>query len=121
MIKIQGFIYLLLFEIIHLLILFLKRNTIPEQEEVPPRPIPQRTETQLPQFNPFSPFAHNTHFRGGGITFSAGIGPGLFPFQMNLGPNGPTPLTPQQQQEAQRSKFLLLIAFFILAATIFLN
>ena len=97
------------------------RDTVPEPEDVPPRPTPQRTEAQMPQpqFNPFG-FNHAQQFRGGGITFSAGIGPGLFPFQVNAGAQR-GPLTPQQQQEMQRSRLLLLLAFIVLSTTIFLS
>jgi len=100
------------------------RNTIPQPEQepdIPPRPIPQRTEHAQAQHhnNPFPGF-HGAHFQTGGFTFSAGVGPVLFPFQMNFGANN-GPLTPQQEREMQNSRLFMLLAFLVLTATIFLS
>ena len=101
------------------------RKTVPEPEPevIPPRPIPRRTEAaQARASNNVNAFGfHNTHFSGGGFTFSAGVGPMLFPFQMQVGNNNGRPLTPEQQREMQQSRLFMLLAFFILAATIFLS
>jgi hypothetical protein len=83
-----------------------------------------RTETNQ-QRQPFGNFFEggyhrNVNVRGANISFSAGVMPGLFPFQLDLGGNQ-VPLTPEQQQQAQLSRSFLLIAFIILAATIFLS